>query len=155
MTRASVAPSSSEGRTALAEARGQISVTTAEHPNVLIIMLACALVASVVLNVFQGYDAHRRRPWRSTSESAGLSVGINVGVQSQCRYTSLTNIPRFKVITAANFERPRATYELASTELLIMLWYRALVPKTRERWRRVALRQYMCAPQLDIRLVIQ
>ena len=54
----------------LAEARGQISVTATEHPSVLMIMLACALVASLVFNVFQGYDAHHRRPRRNTSESA-------------------------------------------------------------------------------------
>ena len=96
ITSASVAPSSADVRTALtavaiataaflpfAEARGQISVTAAEHPNVLMIMLVCALVASLVLNVFQGYDAHHRRPRRSTSESASLNIGMNVGVQSQ------------------------------------------------------------------------
>ena len=169
ITSASAAPSSSDARTALtaiaiaaeaflplAEARVQISVTAAEHPNALMIMLACALVPSSVLNVFQGYDAHHRRPRRSTGESAGLSVGMIVGVQSQCTYTRWTKNPRLRHRSEfMSLERPRATYELASTELLLMLWSRALVPKARERWRRVALRQYTCAPQLDIRLEIQ
>ena len=77
-------------------------MTTAEHPNVLMIMLVCALVASLVLNVFQGYDAYHRRPRRSTSESASLNVGTSVGVQAQCTYTRWTNNPRFKVITEAS-----------------------------------------------------
>ena len=98
ITNAGAAPSSADVRTALtavaiataaflplAEARGQISVRTAEHPNVLMIMLVCSLVASLVLNVFQGYDAHHRRPRRSTSESAGWSVGMNVGVNRNAR----------------------------------------------------------------------
>ena len=67
MTSAGVAPSSADVRTTLtavafataaflplAEARGHNSVRTAEHSNAMMIMLVYALVASLVLNVFQG-----------------------------------------------------------------------------------------------------
>ena len=65
----------------LADARGQIdiSVRTAEHPSTFVVLLVCALFASLLLDVYQAYVANLR-PRRCSSESAS----VNSGVQSQC-----------------------------------------------------------------------
>jgi hypothetical protein len=106
----SVAPSSLDVRAALtavaaataaflplAEARGHISVRSAEHPSIVSILLVCTLIASLLLNVVLAYYAYQR-PRRRSRESAN----VHIGVQTQCTYTRWCKAPRFKLVNEAS-----------------------------------------------------
>ncbi len=83
----------------IAEARGHISVTAAEHPSIVYALLACALIASVMLSVYLACVLSRRPPRRS-SESAT----VNIGAQSHCTYTHWSDTPKFHLLPSGDIE---------------------------------------------------
>ena len=64
------------------------------HSSFVDILLVWALIASLLLNVGQAYDAYRARPRRRSSESASVIIGV----QSQRTYTRWDKTPRLHLL---------------------------------------------------------
>jgi hypothetical protein len=71
-----------------------INETSIGHPSIFSLLLAWALIASLLLNVGQAYAAYYR-PRRRSRESASV---ISIGVQSQCTYTRWHKTPRIHLL---------------------------------------------------------